>query len=471
MRVNMNGIIKNIILTALFMVVSMTAAAAAQNTQTVTNDSAVYGDTPKEYEPYNRFEKPYKRYFLDPLQYYGYGRHIPEPQHIDTVRIGLIGPIISAEQDNIGDLRAMPMRVNERVTRWDGYQASYLAPIGAKMLQGAKLAIDQANKKGGYRGKIPYKLVVRNDNGNWRASGDILIKMVYEDSVWAVLGTVDGANSHILIRAALKTEIPVMNSADTDPTFVETAIPWVFRCITDDRQMCYLLADYAFKTLGLKRVAAFRVTNRYGRMSIDEFRDAATRLGHPFVTELQYEEGDTDFSSQLERIRSLNVDGIITYGNMLESALVLKQMREMGMDQWYLGSDRMVSDEFIRLAGKNPGKVAAAYPYDPRSEDPVYLQFKKDFYQVFTEQPETYASHAYDGMNMLISAIENAGLNKAKIRDQLAAIREFHGVTGIKTFDAVYTNRSPATLALLKDGEFRFYTSDEIIAKKFGSDD
>ncbi len=164
------------------------------------------------------------------------------------------------------------------------------------MLQGATfLAIEQANSSGGYRGEIPYKLIVRNDNGNWRSSGRELIMLAYKDSVWAVLGTVDGANSHIAIRAALKAEIPVMNSADTDPTYVETSIPWVFRCITDDRQMCYLLADFAFKKLDLKRVAALRATNSYGRMSIDEFRDAATRLGRPFVVELQYQEGDTDF--------------------------------------------------------------------------------------------------------------------------------------------------------------------------------
>jgi ABC-type branched-subunit amino acid transport system substrate-binding protein len=456
-----------IILSSILLFNTIIFAQLADTKSKVSADTAKYGKTPKEYEPYSRFEKPYKRFFLDTLEYPGYGRHIPEPENIDTVRIGFIGPIFDTTNDPIGELKGIQLRVNQRVIRWDGYQASHLAPLGIKMLQGAQLAIEQANNNGGYRGETPYKLIVRNDNGNWRSSGREIIMLAYKDSTWAVLGTIDGANSHIAIRAALKAEIPVMNSADTDPTFVETSIPWVFRCITDDRQMCYLLADFAFKKIGLKRVAALRATNRYGRMSIDEFRDAATRLGTPFVAELQYQEGDTNFVSQLERIQSLNVDGIITYGNSTESALILKQMRERGMDQWYLGSDRMVSNEFIQIVGNDAGNVAAAYPYNPSGKDPHYLKFLNDFRIRFDENPETYAAHAFDGMNMIINAIEKSGLNRALIRDELADMTTYKGVTGTKVFDAVYTNRSPPSLVIFRNGEFKFFNKEEVFSEKF----
>lgn len=434
-------------------------------------DTLKYGKTPWEYEPYNRFEKPYNRFFLDTLEYPGYGRHIPEPEHIDRVKIGFIGPIIGSVSESTGGPEDIELKVNQRVIRWDGYRASHLAPIGIKMLQGSQLAVEQANARGGYRGKIPYKLIVRNDNGIWRSSGREVIMLAYKDNVWAILGTVDGANSHIAIRAALKAEIPIMNTADTDPTFVETNIPWVFRCITDDRQMCYLLADFAFKKLGLKRIDALRAVNRYGRMSIDEFRDAATRLGHPFTIELQYKEGDTDFSRQLQKIQSLNADGVITYGNSKESALILKQMRDMGMSQWFFGSDRMVTQEFLDIVGENYGNVAAGYPYDPTRKDPEYLQFIEDFRNRYGEEPETYAAHAFDGMNMIIKAIEKVGLNRALIRDQLVAMSNYEGVTGRKELDAVFSDRSPTTLAILKDGKFEFYTKEEIFSDKINFGD
>ncbi|MFV2071337.1 MAG: ABC transporter substrate-binding protein, partial [Thermoanaerobaculales bacterium] len=221
----------------------------------------VYGDTPAELMPYGRFVDPYKRFFLQPNEYRGYGRHIPEPETIDSVKIGLLAPIKATVSVATGG-------------------ASHEQPLGRKMLQGARLAIEHANARGGYRGsKTPFELVVRNDNGLWGASGNEIIDLAYKEKVWAILGTIDGANSHIAIRVALKAEVLMMNTGDTDPSFVETAIPWVCRNITDDRQMSYLLADYVFGTLELTRVAALRANNRYGRISIDEFRDAATRLG------------------------------------------------------------------------------------------------------------------------------------------------------------------------------------------------
>jgi branched-chain amino acid transport system substrate-binding protein len=438
----------------------------ASQPQTPPADTGVYAKTPPALQPYSRFAHPYYRFFLKELEYPGYGRHIPEPEHVASVKIGFVGPIIGSIAESIGGPGDVTLRVNEAQTTWDGYSVSYLAPIGIKMLQGARLAVAQANAQGGYRGTTPFELVIRNDNGNWRSAAEGVVLLAWQDSVWAILGTVDGQNTHVAIRVALKAEIPIMNTGDTDPTLVETNIPWVFRNIVDDRQMCYLLADFAFRQLGLERVAALRAVNRYGRVNIDEFRDGATRLGHPLITELSYKEGDTLFTAQLERIKSLNADAVFTYGNSRESALILKQMREMGMDQWFLGSDRMVTQEFIDIVGPNAGKVAAGYPYDPTRTDPRYLAFVRDFTAAYGEAPETYAAYAYDGMMMLIKAIEGAGLNRALIRDSLAATKRYDGVTGVQEYDAVFSNRAPATLAVLESGRWAFHPQEDAPAPR-----
>jgi len=405
---------------------------------------ARYGNTPPDKEPYGGFVKePYRRFFLKPLEYTGPGRDIPEPTDIDAVKIGFLGPIKQTVSVATGGM-------------------SHEEPLGRMMLQGVRLALEQANARGGYRGKLPYDLDVRNDNGLWGASGDEIIRMVYKDDVRAIIGTIDGANSHIAIRVALKCEIPVMNTGDTDPTFIETKIPWVFRCISDDRSMCYLLADYTFKKLGKERVAALRAGNRYGRMSIDEFRDAATRLGHPLITELQYQLGTEDFNLQLDRIENLDPDAVITYGDARESGLILKQMRERGMDQLFIGSDRMVCDEFLEIVGDNPGEVIAGYPFNPDMNRPKYRAFYESFVERFGEEPDQYAAHAFDGACMVIDAIEEAGLNRAKIRDALAAMKTYEGATGTMEFDAIYNDVSPASMAILEDGEWKIYSRKEL---------
>ena len=409
----------------------------------------IYAKTSQDVEPF-RHVKPYKEHFLLQIEYTGAGRAVAEPQHLDTVKIGFIGPIMSTVSVATGG-------------------KSHEESLGIKMLQGARLAIEQANARGGYRPKkfeihgIPFEMVVTNDNGLWGSSGNEIIKMAYKDEVWAILGTIDGANSHIAIRVALKIEIPMMNSGDTDPTFIETNIPWVFRCIGDDRQQSYLLVDYIYRILKLNRVGIIRASNRYGRFGVREINDGSRRLGHPIILEMAYGLGTTDFSLQLERLKAENLDAIVHWGDARDGAMILNQMRAMGMQQPYFACDRCVSDEFVQVAGPNAEGVICAYPWDPTSENPRLEQFRKDFHERFGEEPETYAAHAYDGMNMLIWAVQMAGLNRAKIRDILAyRTKPWKGVTGDIMLSACHDDVGEVHLAKRENGRWNFYSREDL---------
>ena len=137
-----------------------------------------YAQTAQEFEPF-RHVQPYKEYFLEQLEYTGPGRSIPEPEHVDTVKIGFIGPIMSTVSVATGG-------------------KSHEEPLGIKMLQGTRLAIEQANAEGGYRKRnIPFELVISNDNGLWGASGNEIIKLAYKDKVWAILGTIPHLSKQI----------------------------------------------------------------------------------------------------------------------------------------------------------------------------------------------------------------------------------------------------------------------------------
>jgi ABC-type branched-subunit amino acid transport system substrate-binding protein len=247
-----------------------------------------YARTPEDVEPFGPV-RPFKEHFLEQLEYTGPGRALPEPQDLDSVKLGFIGPIMPTVSVATGG-------------------RSHGEDLGIQMLQGSRLAIEEANARGGYHARgIPFELVVKNDNGLWGASGNEIVKLAYLDRVWAILGTIDGANSHIAIRVALKAEILMINTGDTDPTFVETNIPWVLRVIGDDRQMGYLLVDYLYRSMEYQRVGVIRASNRYGRFGVREVLDGSRRLGHPIVLEMAYEVGGDDFSLVLERLRSADM--------------------------------------------------------------------------------------------------------------------------------------------------------------------
>jgi ABC-type branched-subunit amino acid transport system substrate-binding protein len=402
-----------------------------------------YAQTPEDLEPFGAV-RPYKEHFLEQIAYTGPGRAIPDPE-VDAVKLGFIGPIMATVSVATGG-------------------KSHEEALGIQMLQGARLAIEEANARGGYRGSgTPFELVISNDNGLWGASGNEIVKMAYEDRVWAILGTIDGANSHIAIRVALKAEIVMINTGDTDPTFIETNIPWVARVIGDDRQQGYLIADYLYRKNDYKRVGIIRASNRYGRFGVREIRDSSRRLGRPIILEMAYEVGSDDFSLALERLKEMKVDAVVHWGDARDGAMVLNQMRRMQMDQPFFASDRSVSEEFVEIAGDHAEGVICGFPWNPERDDVKLGVFRKNFHERFGVEPNTYGAHAYDGMNLLIWAVQAAGLNRAKIRDVLAYLpRPWPGVTGDIPMSAALDDVGEVYLARYEDGAWKYYSRADL---------
>jgi ABC-type branched-subunit amino acid transport system substrate-binding protein len=403
-----------------------------------------YAKSATDVEPF-RHITPFKEHFLEQMEYTGPGRAVPEPEHLDSVKIGFIGPIKPTVSVATGG------RSHEEV-------------LGQAMLNGVRLAVEQANEDGGYRDlNIPFELVISNDNGLWGASGNEIVNMAYKDKVWAILGTIDGANTHIAIRVALKAEILMLNSGDTDPTLVETNIPWIARCIGDDRQMGYLLTDYLYRKMNYTRVGVIRSSNRYGRFGVREIRDSSRRMGRPIILEMAYQIGADDFSLEVGRLAGADLDAVVHWGDAIEGAKILNRMREMGMSQPFFACDRCVSDEFLKIAGANAEGVICTYPWNPSRQDPVLEEFREAYRRRFGAEADTYAAHGYDGMNMLIWAIQTAGLNRAKIRDVIAhRLRPFTGVTGEIPLSAALDDLGEVFLARVEGGRFKFFSREDL---------
>ena len=398
-----------------------------------------YGKAPDEIFPYDKYAKPYKYHFLIPLEFYGAGRELKPPVNLKEVRIGFLGPL----------------------------SGSIMVPQGKQMLQGATLAMEEANKHGGYKG-LPFKLMIHNDVGQWGAAANEVVKMD-DEKVWAFLGSIDDIVSHVALRAALKLEIFMVCTGDPDPTFTETNIPWTLRVISDDRQGIYALINQIYKKDGHSRVAIIRTGARYGRVAFKIFSENATRVGHPVIIEERFTDGETDFKTQLERIMVTNPDAILIWGNAKESALILQQARLIGLKQPIYGSDRMVNPEFLKIAGNLADGMVTTCQYNPDSDNPKLKAFKTNYLKRFGQEPDVFAAHAYDGMNLLIEAINKAGLNRVLIRDLLTDRKTFQGypgVTGNIELDGSWNEIRDIFMAKVNKGKFEFTAAPPLDMKQ-----
>lgn len=415
------------------------ADAAARPRQLATADPALppaagdnplpYANTPPELRPYSRFvQQPYSRFFVDKMDYYGPGRRKPEPE-VDVVKIGLITPL-------------------ERTVE------SY---IGQDILRGTELAIEEANAAGGYQGK-PFVLAVRNDTGLWGATANEVIDLVYEEGARLIIGTVDGANTHIAMRVVLKLEVPLINVGDLDPTLAETKIPWVFRVAPDDRQQAYTIAFYLYKQLGLSRVAILRANNRYGRIGVGEFIASSVRLKRPAPIEINYETSwertNPNFAMQIDRLRAVDFQALVLWADAKPAGQIVRRLREAGIGVPIFACDRIIHPEFFSEAGEHAEGVVAAATYDPGRSEAVAQDFRLRYHARFGHEPSSYAAHGYDGTALGIAAIREAGLNWAKIRDAIERLSGWQGATGPIAFEHDLSNRRRVTLATARNGTF-----------------
>jgi branched-chain amino acid transport system substrate-binding protein len=388
-----------------------------------------YANEPEDMRPYAHFAKPYYEHYTKIVEYNGDAREVPTPdlKDISEVLIGFLGPVHDHPDQRLGTM----------------------------MLDGATLAIEEANAAGGYCGK-PFRLMVHNDSAIWGASSNEIVKMTYDEKVWAMLGSISGDTTHIGLRVSLKSELPIVNTAATDPTIPETIIPWILTAIQDDRVQGYTLARRIYTELGLSRVALLRVNDRYGRFGILKFKDASRRLGHPVVIEQKYMPGDTDFRRQLRVIQDSKVDAIVLWADAIPAGNILKQMREMGMNQPVFGSFRVYGDDMLRIAGPAAEGLEFVFPYDPTRDDPLWTGFNARFVKRFGSAPDSFASLGYDGMRILLGAVCRAGLNRGRIRDALYGLERYRGVTGEMVFDPNAKNIVPMFLGTIHNGKAEF---------------
>lgn len=400
-----------------------------------------YANMPAQAVPFRRYRKPYQEWYVDPntLEYNGAARSVPggDLSRLSEINIGVLSPLDKDNPDSV---------------------------YGIAMLHGAQLAIEEANTQVGDDGKPgdhgkPFALKVHDDLPLWGASAMEIVKMRFDENAWAMLGSIDSASTHIALRASLKIEEPIVDTGTTDRTVTETRIPWLLHNFPDDRQQGYALADYIFNQLKLKRIGIIRSTDRYGRMGDAVFFDVARRLGHQAVLEVKFEPTEQDCSKQLLMLRDAGIDGLVIWGNAPQAGRILKQMRGLGMKQPVFGSSRIAYPEVLKIAGPAAEGLVTVCPLDPTRSDPVWQDFRQRFLKRFGKEPDAYAAYAFDGMNILITSIKKAGLNRGRIMDALReyATKDYHGVGGQELFDYTLNNIAPVNFAQVKDGKFVYW--------------
>jgi len=390
-----------------------------------------YGGTPEEMLPYRNIE-PYYRYWTTRLPFRGPGADYEDPKDLKSLRVGLLSPA------NYGVEGAR----------------------GQRTRKGVELAFEEANAAR-QSGELPFEIIYKEDAPQWGSAANIAVEF-RDAEVLGFLGTIDGDATHVALRVALKLETYMINTSDPDPTLTETQIPWLTRIFPEERQQCYRLADIIVRQRGCKRIAILRESSRPGRVAIMHFVNNIRRLGYPPVAHLLHKPGSHDLTEQLSAIKAAAPDAILFHGQPEDVGYAAATFRKAGITAQFFGFDRLKEDGFLKNAGDAAEGTTIAYFFNPDRADKPWVDFVARYQKRWGEKPDVYAAYGYDGAKLMIEAIKKTGPNRYRVRDYLANLDEWEGVTGHMVFDARWDNIVPMAIAEFKAGKWHFQPAPPI---------
>lgn len=335
------------------------------------------------------------------------------------------------------------------------------ASLGQSSHQGTVLAVETINAAGGVLGK-KLQLITEDTQSKPGESGTAVRKLISRDKVVAILGEVASSRSLEGAPICQNAKVPMITPASTNPKVTEVG-NYIFRVCFIDPFQGPVMARFAMETLKAKRFGLMvSSSSAYSVGLAKYFKEAVAARGGTIALEQKYQEGDKDFKAQLTAIRAAGVDAIFNPGYYNEGALMVKQARDLGITVPMFGADSWEAEALIELGGKAVEGTYLCSHYSPQDPSSRVQNFVAAYRQRWGEgyAPDSNASLGYDSVLVLADAIKRAGSpERAKIRDALAATKDFAAVTGVITINEKRDASKNAVVITVKDGKFQFVQS------------
>lgn len=344
-----------------------------------------------------------KRILLGSLLTAGIAAAVPA-QAQDTVRIGLVQPLTGSVAYN-----------------------------GKSVVEGAKLAVEEMNAAGGILGK-KIELVVEDGQCTPANSVNAVEKLVQKDKVAMLVGAFCSSATAAIMPVAQKYKLPLVTGVSSKASLTEQGNPWFFRAAETDALMAEAFAKILANDLKLTKVAYIGVNDDWGRGGVEEFSRDLSALGVKTVLTEYFDHGTTDFFTLLTKLRAARPDGVFVAAETQDGSILVKQIREMGLDTKVFGVGSWATADFINLAGKAAEGIHAAVPYASSMEAPRNQTFVKTYEAKYGAKPGKYGAAGYNALNIAAQAIARAGSTDAEaIRGALAKTR-YEAPNGVYQF-------------------------------------
>ena len=333
---------------------------------------------------------------------------------------------------------------------------------GALEVEGAKLANELYPEVLGKK----VELVIADNKSDVVDAATAAARLIERDKVTAIIGSWGSSLSMAAGDIVRDAKVPAVAASATNPLVTE-GNDYYFRVCFIDPFQGTVMANYAYNSIGAKKAAIIQeVSNDYAIGLAKFFTDAFKELSGDdgaIVEVANYNTGDQDFSSQLLNISNKNPDVIFAPGNFTESAMVIQQARQLGIEVPIIGGDAWETPVFIDIGQEFvEGAVLSTFFTSETAITEESQKFLDAYKEKYGKEPAAVTALAYDAYLLVLDAIERANsTDPVAIRDAIAETSGFQGAAGIVTLDANGDAVKDAVIKVVKDGEFTYLETIE----------
>ncbi|MDY5044715.1 MAG: ABC transporter substrate-binding protein [Phascolarctobacterium sp.] len=304
------------------------------------------------------------------------------------------------------------------------------------------------------------QLVVADNKSDKAEAASVAARLIEKDKVCTILGTYGSSLAMAAGNIVKEAKVPAIGTSCTNPQ-VTANNDYYFRACFIDPFQGTVMANYAFKQ-GAKKVAIVQeVSNDYSVGLAKFFVEAFQKLTNDknsIIDVANYQTGDKDFTAVLTNLKAKNPDAVFAPGNFTESALLIKQARQLGMKVPFMGGDTWETQEFIDVGGKDVEGCVLSTAFDrEKASTEEAKKFLKAYTDEYKGEPSALSALGYDSYLIAIDAIKRAGgTDSKKIRDAIATTKDLEAVTGKTTLDKNGDAIKAAVIKVVKDGKFKY---------------
>ena len=330
-------------------------------------------------------------------------------------------------------------------------QSGQLSSLGAWELKGARLAVDEWNAQGGINGR-QIQLGVFDDQGD-PTVGTNLARKIDSEGYLAMIGTAESAVTIAMAPTLKSAGIPNIASGQS-PGLVAVGSEFLFLNGPTSTTYDETLAKHIVDGEGIKSIAMITNNGSYGKGEHDAFLKALQSRSITPVADQVVTTDQKDFSAVLTGIRQKNPKVIFLGAEEVESGLIVKQARDLGITATFAGAAPQGTPVFIDTAGaKNAEGTIVSSPYLSNDIDEASKKFAAAYKAKFNEEAELHGAKAYDGTQILLTALKTSNVATGKELADAIRATKYQGLLGDFAYDKTGVGIFETSIGIIRDGK------------------